>query len=275
MRIISISALALALAAVLVPQRARAVEPLDTFSFRIGGYVTNFDTEVRADGTTGRGTELDLQRDFGLDDSAAVGFVGFTWRPWEAHEFGLNYYQDDADATRTITRDLTFRDTTFLVNSTLSADVGIDAYEGYYVWWAAQRENWALGPRVGLLWYRMNIELALLVDANGNQVGGAVRREANADIPSITLGGAWRWTPGGSNDWRIGADAGWFQANINDIDANVTFGRIGVEWFPWERSGFSLDYTVSKIGADADTSDFVGNLDFIDSGIKLGYTYRW
>ena len=274
MKLAGITALALGLLAI-APMQARAVEPLDNFSFRIGGYVTSWDTEVRADGVTGRGTEVDLQRDFGLDDSATIGYVGLTWRPWDNHEFGFTYYQDDADATRTITRDITFDDTTYTANSTLSADLGIDAYEAYYIWWAGQRENWALGPRVGLIWYRFDLALALQVDSNGNQVGGAVREEVSADLPSITIGGAWRWTPGSSDDWRIGADVGWFKANVADIDASVFYGRIGVEWFPWERSGFTLDYTRSKISAEADKTDFVGDLDFIDAGIKLGYIYRW
>jgi hypothetical protein len=275
MKIAALSLLSLAAMALFAPSQARAVEPLDTFSFRVGGYITSWDTEVRADGTTRRGTELDLKRDFGLDDSATIGYVGVTWRPWERHEFGLTYYQDDADSTRMITRDITFEDTTYTANSTLSVDVGIDAYEGYYVWWAAQKENWSLGPRVGLIWYRLDIAMALQVDASGNVAGGAFREEAKADLPSMTIGGAWRWTPGGHGKWRIGADAGYFRANINDIDGDVTFGRIGVEFFPWERSGFSLDYTTSKISVDAAKSDFVGNLDFIDSGLKLGYIYRW
>jgi hypothetical protein len=258
-----------------VPATARAVEPLDNGSVRIGGYITSWDTQVRADGATARGTDIDFNRDIGLDDSATVGYVGVTWRPWEAHEFGLTYYQDDADATRTITRDITFQDTTYPVNSTISADVGIDAYEAYYVWWAARRENWALGPRLGMIWYRVDIALAMQVDANGNSVGGGFREEASADLPSFTIGGAWRWTPGGHGDWRIGAEVGYFKAKINDVDGDVTYGRIGVEWFPWERSGFTLDYTLSKITADAETSDFIGNVDFVDSGLKLGYVYRW
>ena len=117
--------------------------------------------------------------------------------------------------------------------------------------------------------------MAMQVDANGAVAGGAFREEVSADLPSFTIGGAWRWTPGGHGNWRIGADVGYFQANVADVDADVTFGRIGVEWFPWERSGFSLDYTVSKITADADTAEFVGELDFVDSGLKLGYVYRW
>ena len=257
-----------------VAPAAFAVEPLDTFSARIGGYVTTFDTEVRANGVTGQGTEVDLNRDFGLDDSTAVAFVGFTWRPWEAHEFGLAYYQDDADATRQVTRNITFRDRTFAANSVLGVDVGIDAYEAYYTWWAASHENWALGPRVGLVWYRMDIALDLLVDVNGNPVAsGSFREEANVDVPAVTLGGSWRYVP--APDWRLSAEAGYFAANIEDVDADVLWGRIGVEWFPWEQAGFSLDYTLNKVTADVDQSRFNGDLDFLNSGVRLGFVYRW
>ncbi|UHQ20080.1 hypothetical protein LVB87_02665 [Lysobacter sp. KIS68-7] len=270
----ALAPLTLALLA-LAPTKARAVEPLDVFSARIGGYITSWDTNVRADGRTARGTDVDIHKDFGLDDSGTIAYVGLTWRPWESHEFGLTYYTDDAKATRTITRNIEFQDTLYPVNSTVNAHAGIDAYEAYYVWWAGQRDNWALGPRVGLIWYRLDLSLQMVVDANGNQVGAGFREEASADLPSITLGGAWRWTPGGHGPWRIGADVGYFKANINDVDANVTFGRIGVEYFPWEQAGFSLDYTRSKISADASKSHFVGNVDFIDAGLKLGFVYRW
>jgi len=273
MRTVALSALTLA--ALAIAPRAQAVEPLDVFSARIGGYITSWDTKVRADGTTSRGTEVDLHKDFGLDDSPTVGYVGVTWRPWDHHEFGLTYYQDSSKALRQINRDVTFRDQTYQVNSVLSAEVGVDAYEAYYVWWAGTHENWALGPRVGVIWYSLDLKLALQVDVNGNQVGGGRQSEANADLPTLTLGGAWRWTPGGHGPWRIGADLGYFKANVDNVDGNVTFGRIGVEYFPWEQAGFALDYTITKFNIDANKTDFIGNLDFTDSGLKLGFVYRW
>ncbi|WP_028918287.1 hypothetical protein [Pseudoxanthomonas sp. J35] len=57
---------------------AAAVEPLDRFSFSIGTCLTRFDTKLRADGETGRGTEVDLRRDFGLDDETRIAFAGLT-----------------------------------------------------------------------------------------------------------------------------------------------------------------------------------------------------
>ncbi|GAA5073974.1 hypothetical protein [Lysobacter panacisoli] len=250
-----------------------AVEPLDTFSARVGLYVTDFDTEVRADGETSAGTRVDLERDLGLDSSNNIAFVGLTWRPFDHHEFGFSYYQDDADATRRINRDIEFNDTLYETSSTVRAALDLDAYEAYYVWWAASKENWALGPRFGLLWYSMSLELSLEVDANGNQIGGQVSEKIDADLPAPTIGGSWRWAP--VDDWRFSADVGYFSADVDNIDADITFGRAGVEWFPWESTGISLDYTVRKIEADAERSSFLGNLDFVDSGIRLGVTYRF
>jgi hypothetical protein len=133
----------------LVPLESRAVEPLDVFSARIGGYITQFDTQVRADGETTRGTEIDLDRDLDLSQNGAIAYVGLTWRPWERHEFGLGYYQNDSSATRQIQRDITFNGNTYPTQTTLRAESGIDTYEAYYVWWAGANENWALGPPLG------------------------------------------------------------------------------------------------------------------------------
>lgn len=254
---------------------SRAVEVLDTFSARIGGYITQFDTKIRADGQTDEGTRIDLERDLGMDQSNTVAFVAASWRPWEKHEFGLSYYQDDGSATRQIDRDIEFNGNLYQTSSTVRAELNLDAYEPYYVYWAANRENWSLGPRFGPVWYRIDLGLEMQLDANGDPVGsGGVSGEASADLPAPSIGGSWRWVPGGS-DWRLSADVGYFSANINDIDADITFGRFGVEWFPWENWGASLDYTARRINADAQKTDFDGNFRFIDNGLRLGVVYRF
>ena len=267
----SIAAAALATTAM----ESRAVETLDTFSFRVGGYITQFDTKIRADGETDEGTRIDLQRDLGMDQDNIVAFVGATWRPWEKHEFGLSYYQDDGEATRRIDRDIEFDGNLYQTSSTLRAELNLDAYEAYYVYWAADRDAWTLGPRLGLVWYRIDLSLEMRLDANGNPVGGGgIRGEADADLPAPSIGGSWRWVPGNS-DWRLSGDVGYFAADINDVDADVTFGRFGVEWFPWENWGASLDYTARRISADANKTDFDGNFLFIDNGLRLGVVYRF
>ena len=263
----------LALVALAVAPAAHAVEPLDTFSARIGGYVNHFDTEVRADGETSAGTPIDLERDLGLEQDEVIGYVGVTWRPWDRHEFGLTYHQNGSSSERRLQRDFSFDGAVYPASATVRTEFDADGYEASYTWWAASHETWALGPRLGLIWYSIDLGVDLTVDANGNQAGGASDREVSFDLPAPTIGGGWRWTP--ADDWRIVADVGYFAADINDVDADVVFGRLGVEWYPWQTVGFSLDYVSSRIQADTNKSDFSGDVDFVDSGMRLGVVYRF
>src|SRR5262245_11558580 len=119
----------LTVATLALPAQALAVEPLDTFSVRLSGYVSKFDTELRADGETERGTPVDLHRDLGLDNDNIIANIGATWRPWENHEFGLSYYTQSSDKTRQTRRTFEFEDNVYAVNSTVRADFDVDTYE--------------------------------------------------------------------------------------------------------------------------------------------------
>jgi hypothetical protein len=268
--------LPLATAAVLatMPGIATAVEPLDTFSASIGGYVTRFDTRVRADGALFDGTTIDLSRDLGLDKDEMIGFLGMSWRPFERHEIGVLYFQNGVDSEKRLERDIVFEDHLYQASATVRGHYDVDAIEAYYTWWGFSEQNWALGPRVGLTWYRVELGIELEADVNGNPIGsGGLQDSVSADLPAPTLGAAWRWTP--AEDWRIIADAGWFSTEINDIDGDITYVRTGVQWFPWERFGLQLDYTLSNINAQTDRDTFTGHLKLRNSGLRLGAIYRF
>ncbi|HSD17848.1 MAG TPA: hypothetical protein VLC71_11395 [Thermomonas sp.] len=266
-------ALAVGLGLLAVSPTASAVDPLDTFSFRIGGYVNTFDTQLRADGQTTTGTEFDLDRDLNLDKDSTIGLVGVTWRPFEKHEFAFSYRQDDKEATTHLQRDINFDGTVYPRSATVRSQVAVDVYEASYVWWAASHDTWAIGPRLGLTWYSVDMRIDMERDAAGNPVNSSVSSDVSLDLPEPTIGGSWRWTP--SKQWRLSADAGFLTTDIGDVDADVFFARAGVEWYPWERTGFWLDYTISDIDANIDKDRYNGSFVLRDSGIRLGVAYRF
>lgn len=267
------SVVPLTLALIAASPAAFAIEPLDTFNVRIGGYISTFDTQVRADGETTAGTEFDLERDLDMDSDNTVAMVGLTWRPFERHEFSFSFRQDDMDATTRLQRDIIFNDTVYPASATVRSDFSVDTYEASYVWWAMSHENWALGPRLGVVWYSMDLRLDLELDANGNPTTETISNDVSADLPEPAIGGAWRWTP--AEQWRVSADAGYFSADVGDVDGDVFFGRAGVEWYPWESFGFWLDYTISDVDVDIDKTRYQGDFVFQDSGVRLGVAYRF
>jgi hypothetical protein len=264
-------ALALLLAG--VSSQAAAVEPLDRFNARVGANISRFDTRLSADGETQAGTDIDLERDLdlGLDDT--LGFIALSWRPFERHEFGVSYYNDGASASRKLGRDIEFDGTVYYANSTVRSEFKVDAYEINYVWWAASHDRWAMGPRAGLIWYKARLGLELELDSDGNEVSNSLGKSVDTDLPSPAIGAAWRWTP--AQDWRISADVGYFNADLNHVDADITYGRLGVEWYPRERVGLLLDYTMNRIDAAVDQSGLHGDVKLDDSGLRLGVAYRF
>lgn len=260
----------LVLSAIAAP--AAAVEPVDSWNVWIAGYLTKFKTDVRADGENSTGSTVDLQRDLSLQPSDIVATIGGNWRPFEHHQFGLSYFRDHGKSTRQLQRTFEFEGQTYEANATVEARVGSDIVAFQYTWWPLLRENWALGPQFGLIWYRFKISLSMQLDVDGNDVSGTREGSVTADLPSPSLGFAWSWTPG--EDWRISTEAGYFSINVDPVDARVLYGRAAVEWFPWENAGFRLDYTANDVEAKADRERFRGRLNFRDSGVRFGFIYR-
>jgi len=256
------------------PGVAAAVEPLDTFNFSVGTYVSRLDTQVRADGEITGGTSVDLRRDLGLDVNGSIAFARLSWRPFARHEFGVSYFSDGMDSERRLERDIDFEDHVYRAAATVRAEYDVDAIEAWYTWWAFSSANWALGPRLGVTWYRIGLGLSLQLDVDGNPVGsGGLEDTFRGDLPAPTLGASWRWTP--AEDWRIAADAGWLSTEINNIEGTVGYARLGLEWHPWQHAGLMLDYQYTDLRASTERQHFTGHLQMRDEGLRFGVVVRY
>ncbi len=265
------------LLATLLPSAASAQDALtalDQGSISLRLALPNVNTEVRADGTSGNGTPIDFDKDLGVDSSNVVAFIGGTWRPWDNHEFALSIYNDSDNATRKLDRDVVFDGVTYAVNSTVKAERKLRTYDLSYTWWAANHDNWALGPRVGVVYYNIDAMLEMTVDANGVPVAsGTVSAAVSPSLPAPSIGFGWRWLP--AEDWRVKIDAGYFNANLNAYETSVSYVNAGLEWFPQERWGLTLNITRQNLDVSAAKLDFNGDLNFTQTNASVGVVYRF
>lgn len=247
---------------------------LDKASISLRLALPNVSTELRADGANSNGSTIEFKRDLAVDSSNVVAFFGGTWRPRDNHEFALSIYNDSDSATNVLEREISFDDVIYATDSTVKTERRLRTYDVSYTWWTANHERWALGPRIGLVYYNWDVSLEMITDSNGNPVaGGTVSAEISPSLPAPSIGAGWRWVP--ANDWRIKVDAGYFNANINDIDTGVKYLNAGLEWFPRERWGVSLNIGRQNIDISQLKSDFRGDLDFHQTNASMGVTYRF
>ena len=250
---------------------------LDTFSVNAGVFANNLDADLRVNGNSGRGTTIDLKRDLGVGGSRSLPFFSMTWRPFERHEFGVAYYQDDVSRTRTASRDITIRDNTYTAGTDISAKLNLESYGLGYRYWAWIGDQAAFGVGCGLEAYSFDLKLrgtAVVTGPDGSQsVVADAQAKASTDIPDPYIGFSYRYQ---LTDWaRLAGDAGAFKANVGDIDATLYNMRFGLELYPWQNFGIVTQYSYNKIDADVSKTNFNGNATFRFSGVQVLFKFRY
>lgn len=245
---------------------------LDNVSFSLGAFSSSTTATLRADGTTsGSGTEIDFDRDLGQGGTKALPFFAATWRPWDHHEFELNYYTNSNSGTRTLSRDITFDGKTYIANAQLASKFSTDAGSIVYRYWAWTNENAAFGISGGLQWYSFTLDLTGTIGITGPDGGvtqtATAHAKASSTLPDPSLGLSYRYQ---MNDWaRFVADGGGFKIKIDNVDATLYNARLGVEFYPWTNFGIVTQYSYNKIDADVSRTSFSGNANFDFSGIQV------
>lgn len=244
-------------------------KPLDEFSVRVGGYATHFDTRIRVDDPRGRrGSEIDFDRELGLEDQDLIEFVATAWRPWRKHEFGLNYFHQTLAGGRQLQRELHYGDETFAVDALAYTALTLESFEFHYTYWAVLRENWGVGLRFGHLDYRMATRIEIAERESDERL--LVR--TSASIPAPNFGFDLRAEL--AEKWRFTASLGWLEADVGKFSPIITTLRFGVEYLAWEQVGLWADFGINRIASSVDGRDLSGRVEIEEGGVRLGVTYR-
>lgn len=251
---------------------AEEITALDNVSISVGAFANNTSASLRADGATaGSGTTLDFDRDLGQGGTRSLPYFDVTWRPWEHHEFELSYFTDSNSSSRTLSRSVIFNGKEFIVGGQLGSKFSIDAGSIIYRYWAWTSDVAAFGIFGGLQWYSLSLDLNGSVGVTGpdgsvTQTGSASAK-VSSTLPDPSIGLSYRYQMA---DWaRLVADGGGFKINIDNIDATLYNGRVGVEFYPWTNFGIVTQYSYNKIDADVNRTSFLGNATARFSGFQV------
>ena len=271
MKIVPAVALFLAVSGFCAQAQAVEVEALDTWSVGVGGFALNFDADLRVDGSSTDGGEVNLSRDLGLDKDSGIGFFSVGWRPFERHQFDFSYYGDDISGSRTIDREITIDEETFEIGAMVNTKLGYDTYDLTYTWWMHSVPNQAFGITLGAINYSFDLDVRAEATSGEGSIEG--RASTSADLPAPKIGISYRRAFG--QGWRFSGDVSVFTAEIGNVDADVLDTNVGLEYFPWENVGARLQYSVSRIRAEAEKNDFDGTADLNFSGLQLQLVGRF
>lgn len=250
-----------------------AATPLDDFAIRVGGLATHFDATIRADDPRGRrGSEIDFDRELGLEDRDVIEFLSMAWRPRERHELGVSYFHQTLAGGRTLERDLEFRGELFEFDAAVYSALTHQSIEFHYTYWAHLDERFALGVRFGHMDYRIATRIEVMSSDSGDPLESRLRVTTRSTVPVPSIGIDFRMRL--AENWRLNASAGWLEANFRYVSPRITTARVGFEYFPWEKIGFWSDIAFNRVRASYQREWRSGMIEIREGGLRLGVTYR-
>jgi len=204
-------------------------------------------TDIRIDGSGGKvGTDLDAEDDLGLAKSSFQPRAAVRWRPGRRHELEAGIQFASRDANRTLSRDISFGDTTFAAGATVHSQFSSDLAFLTYRFAIFAHETWqaGVGLGVGALFFSPKIEA--LGSGGSQSVQYSQSKSATGPIGSLGVYGRYTLSP----RWYLEADVRGVRASVDRFTASVVEGGGAVRYFFAKKWGVEGGYGISAIQVD-------------------------
>lgn len=243
---------------------------LDRWKLRIGGYLTGLDTKLRLDSPTGGdGTTVSLEDDLGFDSSQGVPRLNLGVILGQRHEISGGYYSTDRDSTTTLQEEIEWGDEVFPIDVTIGAFYDTEFVNLAYTYWFYSSESTALGITGGLVY--ASLRTGLGVQAIGQ--GITVEEDIDTGVPVPQLGFSVNHYLG--KRFVLGGDLVYISFNLDDWEGSVGSANVHLEHRTWKNFGFGLGYAYTDYDIDTKSTDFLGNWNYIISGLEIYARAAW
>lgn len=215
----------------------------------VGGFFQKFTTTIRVDSeSAGRGTEVSLEDDLGLDSTQANFRADGYWRFGRRSRIEFAYTGWNRKADRVIDRDIIIDDTTYHAGATVDSRLKVSLVELYYAYsfWNTPKFEAGLSLGASVLFNKASFEGEGTISGGGGSTSGEFSSEARSlTAPVPALGAHVRFTI--VPDLLLSARVRGLGAEINDVDASSLQGRVALDYYPWKNVGIGAAYDYLNI----------------------------
>jgi hypothetical protein len=240
----------------------------DKIDISAGIFLIETSTTFRVDGTARTGTDVNLNRDLGLGNTNSFRFDGY-WRFATRHKIRIEYFDEVRSAEHTINRQISIGDTTFDVNTQLSARVKTVNIEGAYEYAFMRGETYELAGSVGV--YDMYYKFSASAVGQTTNASASARADFNGPLPVIGLHYLWQFTP----EWNLDVLAEFFALSVNPYTGTLQNYNVSVVYMPTKHFGAGLGWNEFILNTSLDSHDFNGTMSLKYGGLRFYVKYEY
>ncbi len=207
--------------------------------------VADVNTVLRVDSETlGEGTEIDLEDELDLDDSALFGRIDANWRMAKRHELDFSIFVFNREGTRVIDEEIQIGDEIFTVNAEVESEFDTLVIKLAYRYAFLYRPRWHMGASLG----------AHTMEWKSKWTAGALAAEEEFDVlaplPVLGLFGSYAFTP----KLYLNGSTEFFGLEYEEFDGFMNNTRLDLEHRTFEHValGLGVDYFLIDAAAESE-----------------------
>ncbi len=236
----------------------------ESLTLNIGGIINQFDTKLRVDGQTQRGSDVTLENN-GLAKRLSSFDAGGTWRFWSRHRIDVEYFSAKRSGDRRYDGSITIGDDVFPVGATVAAQAEDRFLIADYRYSFLKRDNLELAAGLGFYGGRFDFDLTATGNEALNTRTASTSSSTTVPLPLIGASMDWYINP----RWKVSANVQGMRANIGDVDGRVILAGLGTELTLMRNLGLGARYMYTEVDVDVTKTNFNGNVNWRMSSVSV------
>jgi len=247
----------------------------DRFVVSLSGFVVTSNINGSLSGSANTSEQnVDFDKRFGTDADQTRLRAEVLWRITQRQHLRFSYFNDDVQRTRTLDKDLTWGDYTFLAGAQVTAETKYRVYELDYEFAFLRRPNYEIVALAGIHLDDVTLKLSGSASLTVDTPMGPVERPATfttksnsvpAPLPVLGLRADWAVAP----HIYLEAAAQVFSISYQGINGNWSDLRFGATWMFSDHFGLGLGYDRFATHVDLSKVSFTGRLNFGYQGLLI------
>jgi hypothetical protein len=223
----------------------------EEFKLNLGGIVNSNSTSLRLDGSTARGTDVDLEGTTGLSDGGVSSFLASgTWRFAPNHRLSGIFFTADRDASRAVDRTITIGDTVIPINTNLKTEAKSQFFILNYEYSFMKTPDMELAAVLGL--YGANFKYKFTASSPIVNID----KSTTAPLPVIGLHADFFINP----RWTVSVLAEGLKLKVGDVDGSIYNVALTTDYMFARNWGVGMGYSVADAKVDVNSGSFNGHV---------------
>lgn len=240
------------------------------FRIMAGTFFPVNNTNVRVAGNNGNiATDIDLEDDLGFKDNTTSFYANAMWRASKRSRFELEYFYLNRETTKTLQKDITFKDHTYQAQATVNAYFNSTIARFAYGYAILCKPKYEVGFLVGT--HLMFIDLGMALDTSVGSVSVSDKFEVTAPLPDFGI-----WSEVVITK-RLGlyVNANYLSAKVDNIKGKILSYNVSLLYNVYQNLSFTAGYSGLDIDVDVMRPRLNGSLEWGYNGPSIAATYTF